>query len=201
MTPYLSEAFGLSGGYLSMTLVRLDGRALHGSPAPTHRRSLLYQREGAASVARHGDRQPRPRSVRTGRLDRLLGVSSLWLEDVWVALVHRADTAREVLLTGRLTAPGFAVALKGWFSFRGLQRDSSHPRDSLHSRDRDPGPGPSDWDLARPGAFLSPFRRNPPLDRPRARDQSLRDLRYVESVREERPGAMTLWTHTSVTST
>lgn len=48
-----------------------------------------------------------------------LGPSSLWLDDAWVALVHRVDSFSDVWRTG-LTAPGFAVLLKAWLSAAGF---------------------------------------------------------------------------------
>jgi len=38
--------------------------------------------------------------------------STLWLDDAWLALVTRADSAREVVTVG-VTAPGFAALLRG----------------------------------------------------------------------------------------
>ncbi len=40
-----------------------------------------------------------------------LGPSSLWLDDAWVAVVHRVDTLGEVRLVG-FTSPGFALLLR-----------------------------------------------------------------------------------------
>lgn len=48
-----------------------------------------------------------------------LGPSSLWLDDAWVALVHRVSSFPDVWRMG-LTSPGFTVALKMWLDGVGL---------------------------------------------------------------------------------
>lgn len=48
-----------------------------------------------------------------------LWAPTLWLDDAWQALVHRADTWPELVQVSA-TAPGFAVALKGWFVAAGF---------------------------------------------------------------------------------
>lgn len=48
-----------------------------------------------------------------------LGPSSLWLDDAWVALVHRVDAFSDVWRMG-LTSPGFAVLLKAWLGVAGF---------------------------------------------------------------------------------
>lgn len=47
-----------------------------------------------------------------------VGVSSLWLDDAWVALVTRIDTLGDLRLVG-LTAPGFSLLLGGWLAVTG----------------------------------------------------------------------------------
>lgn len=47
-----------------------------------------------------------------------VGVSSLWLDDAWVALVTRIDTLADLRLVG-LTAPGFSLLLGGWLAVTG----------------------------------------------------------------------------------
>lgn len=49
----------------------------------------------------------------------VLAPSSLWLDDAWVALVHRADTWGEIYLTS-LGNLGFQVILKAWFAVVGF---------------------------------------------------------------------------------
>lgn len=53
--------------------------------------------------------------LRAGGLDP----SSLWLDDAWVALVHRTDTLRELRWVG-FSAPGFAWLLRGWLGIVGF---------------------------------------------------------------------------------
>ena len=53
--------------------------------------------------------------LRLGPLDP----PSLWLDDAWAALVVRAHSLHDVLLVG-VTAPGFAMILKGWLSVAGF---------------------------------------------------------------------------------
>ena len=53
-----------------------------------------------------------------------LGPSSLWLDDAWVALVHRVDAFPDVWRMG-LTSPGFAVVLKVWLDGVGLTSTSA----------------------------------------------------------------------------
>lgn len=48
-----------------------------------------------------------------------LGPSSLWLDDAWVALNWRAETADELLMVGA-TAPGFVLLLRGVFAAAGF---------------------------------------------------------------------------------
>lgn len=48
-----------------------------------------------------------------------LAPDSLWLDDAWAALAHRAGSLREVALTG-LTSVGFQGVLKAWFSLVGF---------------------------------------------------------------------------------
>lgn len=48
-----------------------------------------------------------------------LGPESLWLDDVWISLVHRVSDPGDVWRIG-LTAPGFASLLKGWFAVVGF---------------------------------------------------------------------------------
>jgi 4-amino-4-deoxy-L-arabinose transferase-like glycosyltransferase len=48
-----------------------------------------------------------------------VGQSSLWLDDAWVALAHKADGLHEFLLAG-LTAPGFAALFKAWSAVVGF---------------------------------------------------------------------------------
>jgi hypothetical protein len=52
------------------------------------------------------------------RLDPL-APSSLWIDDAWAALVVKAHGAHDVLLAG-VTAPGFAILLKGWLAAAGF---------------------------------------------------------------------------------
>ena len=47
-----------------------------------------------------------------------LDPSSLWLDDAWVALVHRTSGVDELRFVG-FAAPGFAAMLKGWFALVG----------------------------------------------------------------------------------
>jgi hypothetical protein len=47
------------------------------------------------------------------------GAPSLWLDDAWQALVHRADTVGELIQVSA-TAPGFAATLKTWFVVLGF---------------------------------------------------------------------------------
>jgi hypothetical protein len=48
-----------------------------------------------------------------------LGATSLWRDDAWPALVVRADSLHEVLLSGAW-APAFVVLLKGWLAAFGF---------------------------------------------------------------------------------
>ncbi len=48
-----------------------------------------------------------------------LDPSSLWLDDTWVALVHKVDEVPVILRMG-VTAPGFSLLLKGVFSIFGF---------------------------------------------------------------------------------
>lgn len=48
-----------------------------------------------------------------------LGPSSLWVDDSWIALVHRLSRPEDVLATG-LSSPGFALLLKGAFAAVGF---------------------------------------------------------------------------------
>jgi hypothetical protein len=48
-----------------------------------------------------------------------LGPSSLWIDDAWATLVIKAHTVHDVLLVA-VTAPGFAVLLKGWLALVGF---------------------------------------------------------------------------------
>ena len=48
-----------------------------------------------------------------------LGPSSLWIDDAWATLVIKAHTVHDVLLVA-VTAPGFAVLLKGWLAMVGF---------------------------------------------------------------------------------
>jgi Dolichyl-phosphate-mannose-protein mannosyltransferase len=50
---------------------------------------------------------------------RPLGPQSLWLDDAWIALAHKAGSVRELSVVG-LTAPGFAALLKGWIGLVGF---------------------------------------------------------------------------------
>lgn len=54
-------------------------------------------------------------SLRSGAL----GPSSLWLDDAWVALVHRTEGLDELRRVG-FAAPGFAALLRGWFALVGF---------------------------------------------------------------------------------
>lgn len=54
----------------------------------------------------------------------LLGPSSLWLDDAWVALAHRAESWTELRYTG-LTSPGFAVLLKSWLALVGFSETNA----------------------------------------------------------------------------
>lgn len=47
-----------------------------------------------------------------------LGPSSLWLDDAWVALVHRTEGWQELRYVG-FAAPGFVAVLKGWLAVAG----------------------------------------------------------------------------------
>lgn len=47
-----------------------------------------------------------------------LAPSSLWLDDAWVALVHRTDSWQELRYVG-FAAPGFVAGLKGWLEVVG----------------------------------------------------------------------------------
>lgn len=53
-----------------------------------------------------------------------LGPSSLWLDDAWVALVHRVESFSDVWRIG-LTSPGFAVLLKVWLAGIGFTSTSA----------------------------------------------------------------------------
>jgi hypothetical protein len=48
-----------------------------------------------------------------------IGQSSLWLDDAWTALAHKADSLHELRLGG-LTAPGFAALFKAWSAVVGF---------------------------------------------------------------------------------
>lgn len=48
-----------------------------------------------------------------------LGVSSLWRDDAWVALVTKADGLDDFRLVA-VTAPGFSALLKGWLAVAGF---------------------------------------------------------------------------------
>jgi hypothetical protein len=48
-----------------------------------------------------------------------LGPESLWLDDAWIALAHKAESVRELALVG-LTAPGFAAIFNGWIGLVGF---------------------------------------------------------------------------------
>lgn len=48
-----------------------------------------------------------------------LAPSSLWLDDAWVALVHRTSGWEELRFVG-FAAPGFAALLKGWLQLTGF---------------------------------------------------------------------------------
>jgi Dolichyl-phosphate-mannose-protein mannosyltransferase len=48
-----------------------------------------------------------------------LGPQSLWLDDAWIALAHKAESVRELSVVG-LTAPGFAALFKGWIGLVGF---------------------------------------------------------------------------------
>lgn len=53
-----------------------------------------------------------------------LGPTSLWLDDAWIAMVHRVSELGDVLDIG-LTAPGFALLLKGWFALVGFSETAA----------------------------------------------------------------------------
>lgn len=48
-----------------------------------------------------------------------LAPSSLWLDDAWVALVHRTEGWQELRFVG-FAAPGFAALLRGWLALAGF---------------------------------------------------------------------------------
>lgn len=53
-----------------------------------------------------------------------LGPTSLWLDDAWLALVHRVSEPSHVLDAG-LTAPGFALLLKAWLATVGFSETAA----------------------------------------------------------------------------
>ncbi len=65
-------------------------------------------------------------ALRAPRLD----TSSVWLDDTWVALVHKVDELPVVLRMG-VTAPGFCLLLEAVFSIFG---SATSPRRRSRSR-------------------------------------------------------------------
>lgn len=85
---------------------------------------------GQKDPARTGSRSPARASVDFVFVAVLVGVTvalratglpapSLWFDDAWIGLVTKADTFEEIKLAG-LTAPGFAILLKGWLTLFGF---------------------------------------------------------------------------------
>lgn len=53
-----------------------------------------------------------------------LGPVSLWLDDAWVGLVHRADELEELRRIGS-SAPGFALLLRSWLAIAGFDETTA----------------------------------------------------------------------------
>lgn len=53
-----------------------------------------------------------------------LGPSSLWLDDAWVAVVHRVESLEELRWVG-LSAPGFVLLLRAWLAVAGFSETAA----------------------------------------------------------------------------